>query len=195
MILILQIAAGIVLGFLILQSLPRILQVLQGPAGFPLFWGTIIGIAVLMGWVPEAVLKALGMLLGALAGAALLMVVIQYSARGLGYLYVWQRTRVAASRRWTNLLRMIGVHPCWHTTDLPRAEIAIKVGDVLFIGLGIFLAFCCLASTAVLVTSIVGVKNTAGIGSTLVLGIGMWRLLRIRRGLLDRAPTPPERAQ
>ena len=157
MTLILQIAAGIVLGFLVLQNLPRIRQllikVLQGPAGIPLFWGSIIGIAVLMGWVPEAVRRHyadIGIFLFAIAWFALGIVAVRYSARGLGYLYVWQRPRVAASRVWTNLLRMIGVHPSWHTTNLPRAEIAIKVGDVLFIGLGIKLALWSLALTTAL---------------------------------------------
>lgn len=199
MILILQIAAGIVLGFLVLQNLPRIRQflikVLQGPAGAPLVWGTIIGIAVWMGWVPTAVLEVVGALLAGLAGAALLMVAIQYSARGLGYLYVWQRARIASSRCWTNLLRVIGVHPSWHTTDLPRAEIAIEVGDALFIGLGRFLALCSFALVTVL---FIAIAPSFGVLAT-VVGVslqvtGMFMLLRMGRRWREHAPdseTPP----
>jgi hypothetical protein len=45
---------------------------------------------------------------------------------------------------------MIGLQPSWHTTNLPTREIAIKVGDAVFLGLWKLLLFYFLASMAVL---------------------------------------------
>lgn len=195
MILILQIAAGIVLGFLILQNLPRILQVVRKVARVGLIWGTVIALVILMGLGAEALRghwDEVGYVLAALAALAVLMAVVQYTARGLGYLYVWQRARIADSLRWTNLLRIIGVHPSWHTTDLPRAEIATKVGDALFTGLWKFLVFYFLASIAVLLVLVQAIGATpldkakpmtaamVWIASALVPGVFVF--LWIRRG-------------
>ena len=70
---------------------------------------------------------------------------------------------IAASRRWTNLLRLIGVHPSWHTTTLPRAEIVAKVGDALFMGLWKFLAVYFIATFLVLLV-LIQVSGTAPLG-------------------------------
>lgn len=158
MILILQIAAGIVLGFLILQNLPRILHMLRRFArGFALIALTfaVVAALVLLALALKEHSRDVGAIVAVLAMLVLLMVVIQYTARGLGYLYVSQRQRVAVSRRLTNLLRMVvGVHPSWHTASLPNATIATKVGDALFTGLWLFLILYFLATTAVLPLSI-----------------------------------------
>jgi hypothetical protein len=212
MTLILQIAAGIVLGFLIIQNLPRILHVLRKVARVGLIWGIVIGLVVLLVLGAEALRghwDEAGKILAVLAALAVLMAAIQYSARGLGYLYVSQRARVAASRRWTNLLRMIGVHPSWHTTNLPKAEIATKVGDALFTGLWKFLLFYFLASMAVLLLLVQAIGATpldkakpstaavVWVVSALVPGVlvFLWISRRPRARTPDSETTPPGNAQ
>jgi hypothetical protein len=212
MILILQIAAGIVLGFLILQNLPRILQMLNRIWRIALTFGVLAAL-IILGLVLESGIKRHGkdvaVILGALAMMVLVGVAVQYTARGLGYLYVSQRASVAASRRWTNLFRMIGVHPSWHTTNLPKAEIVTKVGDAIFTGLWKILIFYFFATIAVLlvVIQIVGAipldkqkpleLAAVWIVSALVPGVlvFLWISRRRRAGPSDRDTTPPEDAQ
>jgi hypothetical protein len=126
MLLVIQVALGIVLGVLILRYLPQVLA-----AG-------IIGIAV----VAAVLLSILAWSFASkhledasvVAFIIALTLSIQYSARGLGYLYIACRPRLQNYRRWRNLLNLAGIEDAWLTSDRPRAEIARAVGDRLFGG-------------------------------------------------------------
>jgi hypothetical protein len=163
MILILQIAAGIVLGFLILQSLPRILGALRSVWRIALILGVVAGL-IILGVLLESTAELREVVLFVLAAIAMLAVLVglvRYSVRGLGYLYVRRRARIARSLRWTAFLRMLGVHPSWHTASQPDRQIAIKVGDLLFNGIWrllIVYAIAC-ALIAVVLSVLVGALN------------------------------------
>ena len=148
MILILQIAAGIVLGFLILQNLPRILHALRRAGRIALIFGTVAAV-IGLGLLLEQGMGGRGSTVALLVGLALLIAFVYYTGSGLGYLYLGQRARVARSRRWSNFLRLLGVHPSWHTSTQPRRHIADKVGGVLFMGIGLFLFFYVVATGVV----------------------------------------------
>jgi hypothetical protein len=94
---------------LILQSLSRILQLPRKVAHVGLIWAAVIALVVLLilgGRSLRSAWDEARNFLVVLAALAVLMAVVQYTARGLGHLYVWQRARIAVSLRWTNFLRM-----------------------------------------------------------------------------------------
>src|SRR5450631_2962478 len=130
MMLVMQIALGIVLGVLILRYLRQIVTI--GVVG-----AVVVAVAVLAVLTWSAVTNhwdVAAPMLGGVAFVVLIGFAIQYSARGLGYLYVTLRPSIAPSRRWRNLLRLLGVHESWLTSEQPRPYIARVVGDALFMG-------------------------------------------------------------
>jgi hypothetical protein len=138
MTLILQIAAGIVLGFLIVQNLPRILPLMRkaaiaGAVGVALVAAIVL--AVLAWTAIRNHWNDLGFVLAVGAGIVLLMALVQYSARGLGYLYVALRPKLRRSATWRGLLHLFQVHESWLMTNQPPKEIARVVGDQIFRGL------------------------------------------------------------
>ena len=142
MILILQIAAGIVLGSVIVQNLPRILTLMRR-VSIAVVVGAALVAAIVLAVLAWTAMRnhwnEVGFFLAFLAGLALLMAAVQYCARGLGYLYVALRPKFRRAATWRGLLHLFQVHESWLLTNKPPKEIARAVGDQLFRGLVRFL--------------------------------------------------------
>ena len=145
-----QIALGIVLGVLGLRFLQQILAI--GVARIAL--AGVIALAAFLWIAAHKHSDVIAATLGGTAAIVALWAVVQYTARGLGHLYVKLRPGIRQSGRGRNFLRLLGVEEEWLTSALPAREIARAVGDTILMGafrlvLGYFFAWMLLVLVAV----------------------------------------------
>jgi hypothetical protein len=134
MILIIQVALGIVLGVLILRYLPQIVK------GGLVIGASLAAIAVVILGVVYAN-SHWDVVSIALAGTAflvLLSLIIQFTARGLGALFFAHLSDFRRSPRLQRCIRLVGIKRDLIFSDAPRDQMVKAAGDKIFVGLGIF---------------------------------------------------------
>jgi hypothetical protein len=139
--LILQIALGIVLGALILRYLP---QILKGGLVFGLVLA-VTAVAILAVIYAKAHWDTVGFALGMVAFVVLLGLIIQFSARGLGVLFVPHIAAFRNSPRLQRCIRLVGIKKDLLFSNASRADLVSATGDKLFLGLFRFACFYLLA--------------------------------------------------
>jgi hypothetical protein len=71
----------------------------------------------------------------AFAVGLIIVLAIQYLAKGLGYLFVVMRPKMRESMYWHNFLTLVDVEPSWITTPQESSRVAREVGDILLKGI------------------------------------------------------------